>query len=263
MQPLHKDPLVRSVEWRDLLTLSNRQKVFEFVLPTAWLVVAIAAFEYRWIAVAAVASFFFFLTALRLAHGAQHYSLGVGKRWQDIAMFALGVPMLASLHALQATHMLHHRRCLTDEDVEASTARLDWLRAILHGPLFIVRLHLAGYRLASAKKRRWIAAELGANAICVAAIAWRGSEGLRWFAAAMIVGECLTGFFAVWTVHHDCDASLDVARTQRGRWKNWLSHSMFFHLEHHLFPAVPTARLPELAARLDAATDRIARKQVF
>ena len=29
--------------------------------------------------------------------------------------------------------------------------------------------------------------------------------------------------------------------------------SMFFHLEHHLFPQVPTARLHILARRLDAA----------
>jgi fatty acid desaturase len=28
---------------------------------------------------------------------------------------------------------------------------------------------------------------------------------------------------------------------------------MFFHLEHHLFPQVPTARLHILARRLDAA----------
>jgi fatty acid desaturase len=31
---------------------------------------------------------------------------------------------------------------------------------------------------------------------------------------------------------------------------------MFFHLEHHLFPQVPTAHLPLLARRLDNACPR-------
>lgn len=38
---------------------------------------------------------------------------------------------------------------------------------------------------------------------------------------------------------------------------------MFYHVEHHLIPAVPTARLPELAARLDAALPHLAAKQVY
>lgn len=263
MHALQKDPLVRLVKWRDLLRLSPAETMREILLPAPWLTGSIAAFEFGQILLGAFASFFFFLTALRVAHGAQHYSLGIDKRWQDALMLVLGVPMIASLHALQATHMLHHRRCLSDEDVESSTAKRSWLHALLHGPWFIVRMHAAGYRLASAAKRRWILAEFALAASWLAGIAWLGSDGLRWFAAAATIGECLTGFFAVWTVHHDCDATLEIARTQRGRWKNWISHSMFFHVEHHLFPSIPTARLPELAARLDEVSDRVTRKQVF
>jgi fatty acid desaturase len=80
---------------------------------------------------------------------------------------------------------------------------------------------------------------------------------------AMMVGECLTGFFAVWTVHHDCDPEHQLARTQRGWWKTALTYQMFYHVEHHLFPAVPTPRLPELAARLDSAMPHLRDQQVF
>jgi fatty acid desaturase len=52
-------------------------------------------------------------------------------------------------------------------------------------------------------------------------------------------------------VHHGCQAH-EPGRTQRGRWLNLISYSMFFHAEHHLFPAVPTAHLAELARRIDA-----------
>lgn len=38
---------------------------------------------------------------------------------------------------------------------------------------------------------------------------------------------------------------------------------MFYHLEHHLFPAVPTIKLPELAKRIDEALPEIEKKQTF
>ena len=71
------------------------------------------------------------------------------------------------------------------------------------------------------------------------------------------LGESLTGFFAVWTVHHGCDPHGLHSRTQRGRWMTWISYSMFFHAEHHLFPAVPTCHLARLAERLDAAAPEV------
>jgi fatty acid desaturase len=38
---------------------------------------------------------------------------------------------------------------------------------------------------------------------------------------------------------------------------------MFFHVEHHLFPAVPTCHLPQLARRLDEAAPEFTRLRVF
>ena len=84
---------------------------------------------------------------------------------------------------------------------------------------------------------------------------------LRWHAAAMIVGECFTGFFAVWIVHRGCDEH-SIARTQRGWLKNVVSYSMFYHLEHHLFPAVPTCKLSHLAARIEAVAPELRRREV-
>jgi fatty acid desaturase len=79
----------------------------------------------------------------------------------------------------------------------------------------------------------------------------------------MATGQCLAGFFAVWTVHHDCDRAHFIARTLRGRLKNLCSFGMFYHIEHHLFPQVPTCHLAHLAERLDAAAPELQTKQVF
>jgi fatty acid desaturase len=118
--------------------------------------------------------------------------------------------------------------------------------------------------VATPRQRRWILLELLANAGWIAVVFW--VLELRWLqyhVAAMAAGQCLTSFFAVWTVHHDCEEEGPIARTIRGRVKAFLSYEMFFHLEHHLFPAVPTRRLPILAGRLDAVAPELGAKRVF
>jgi fatty acid desaturase len=263
MSHLHETPERPAVEWRDLTRLTTAQKIHEVLLSVPWLVAAITLFHVGWILPGMLAAFFFFLTGLRQAHGAQHYALGIGRRAQDWMLVMLSVVMVSSLHALQATHMHHHRHPLEPNDVEASTAQMSWWMALLAGPVFIVRLHVIGFYLANHRQRAWISAEATAVGCWLTAVSLWAPDGLRWFAAAMVAGECLTGFFAVWTVHHDCDAERQLARTQRGAWKNFVSCGMFYHLEHHLFPAVPTPRLPELAARLDRVMPQAASEQVF
>jgi len=86
---------------------------------------------------------------------------------------------------------------------------------------------------------------------------------LKYHVIVMAAGQCLTAFFAVWTVHHDCDRSHFIARTLRGWLKNALTFSMFFHVEHHLFPKVPTCHLGRLAQRLDDAAPELQQKRVF
>jgi fatty acid desaturase len=68
--------------------------------------------------------------------------------------------------------------------------------------------------------------------------------------------------FAVWTVHHDCDEEV-FARTLSTRWKNKLTYNMFYHLEHHLFPSVPTIKLPQLSSRIREGLPDLKTKEVF
>ena len=254
------DPRIRSlktVEWRDLLALSPAEKAWELVLSLPWLIGSLVCYQSGWVVLGGFCSFYFFLTGLRQSHGAQHYTLGVPRRVQDGVLFILSLLMLGSMHAVQVSHMHHHRHCLDDEDTEGSTARLPWWKALLVGPLFPARLHRAAWQLGTTAKRRWIAAEVvGALLIVGAAIALP-FPALKWHVAAMLLGESMTGFFAVWTVHHGCDPHGLHSRTQRGRWMTRISYSMFFHAEHHLFPAVPTCHLARLAERLDAAAPEV------
>ena len=258
------DPRLRAVQWRDLTSLGRFEIARELLLPLPWLVLSLVLAAWGLYPLALVASFFFFLTGLRVAHDAHHYNLGLPRAATEWVLFTLSVLMLGSMHAVQFNHLRHHKHCLDEEDAEARSAHMRWWEAVPWGPMFPVLLHRTALRHGRPHTRKWMCAELMANVAVVAMVValWPWLP-LRYHVAAMAVGQCLTAFFAVWTVHHDCDPSRDIARTLRNRLKSRIAFDMFFHVEHHLFPRVPTCRLPELARRLDAVAPELARKRVY
>ena len=260
-----RDPRLHSLEWRDLTQVSRAQVAAELLLSLPWLAGSLYLASRRLFLPALALSFVFFLAGLRQVHGACHYSVGVSRRVSEWVLFVLSVVMLGSMHAVQVNHLRHHKYCLMPGDVEAASARLSGWRAILVGPLFPLRLHRAALRHGSARHRRWIRAELAASALWVAAVfGLLDVPALRYHVAVMAVGQCFTSFFAVWTVHHGCEPSLHrFARTMRGIWANALTMHMFFHVEHHLFPRVPTCHLPQLAKRLDQVAPEYKKMRVF
>ena len=257
------DPRVRSVPWRDLVTLRPGERLHELLLPLPWLLLALLAARYALWVLALAGSFYFFLTGLRLVHDVFHGNLGLRAWGNDVVLLVLSALMLGSMHAVRLTHLQHHRDCLGADDVEGDAARRGAGGALLWGVIFPVQLHVAALRLANLRQVLWIVAELMLSAGCVAAILAARHPVLSFHVAAMALGQTLTGFFAVWTVHHDCDRWQQIARTLRHRLKSAVSFGMFYHLEHHLFPRVPTCHLPALAGRLDESVPGLPRKQVF
>jgi fatty acid desaturase len=252
------------VEWRDLVGLTRLEVLREVTLSLPWLALSLLLAAHALYLPALAASFMLFLTGLRQVHNAHHYALGLSRRATEWFLFAMSVVMLGAMHAVQFNHLRHHKLCMTEGDAEAASARLRGWQAIAIGPWFPLLLHWTALRLGKRRTRLWIAAELAANAVWIAAVfAWFDSPMLHYHVLAMGAAQCLTAFFAVWTVHHDTEAHAYPARTQRGRLKNLVSYHMFLHVEHHLFPQVPTCHLPALARRLDAALPELARAMVI
>jgi len=258
-----RDGRLRSVAWRDLVELSPLRTLHEVLLPLPWLVLSLALYGSGWPLAGACASFFFFLTGLRLSHNCQHYALGRSRMWQDMVLGVLSPIMLSSMHAVQVTHLHHHRHCLDEHDIEAAHIGKPVWRVLLEGPLFPLRLHHAAWGLAKSAKRRWIALEIAMIAgLLFLWLTPLAPEWLQWHLLAMLAGQCMTAFFAVWTVHHGCEHHGQIARTQRGWLRTIASYSMFYHLEHHLYPAVPTCNLHRLATRLDQVAPEYSQMQV-
>src|SRR5437868_11977022 len=157
------EPRSYRIAWRDLAATTPWDAVRELLLPIPWLVGSLILAESRLYPLALIASFLFFLTGLRVAHGAFHYTLGLPRRATDVVMFVFSLAMLGSMHAVQWNHLRHHRHCLADDDIEAMGARCSASGALLLGPRLPLRLHRAALAGARRAQRGWIIAELGGN----------------------------------------------------------------------------------------------------
>lgn len=243
-RPLH-------VHWKDLVPLRRREIALNLGLSAPWLATSLWAAQQDLYLLAMPCSAVFFLTALRQAHDSYHASIGVPRRWLDAVLLMLTLTMLCATHAIRHTHLVHHRNPLGNGDEEGGWARLPGWRALALGLLFSIRTHGQALRTGSRHTRRWVVMELALIASVWLAAVVSDQAWLRYHVVAMIGSNALVGFFAVWSVHHGCDAHGVFARTERRPWVNRLTVNLLYHVEHHLYPAVPANHLPILASRLD------------
>lgn len=255
--PAAADRALRHVAWRDLVAMRPRNGLIECLHPLPWLALSLAFAQFGIWLLAIPASFMFFLTALRLNHEAIHHNLGFGPRGHRRVLHGLSALMLGSNSSVAFNHLHHHAKIGTPDDIEGKCGEMTLWQVLRYGPSFPVETHVYGWRHGGPQLRRRMVIDLALNAAVIGAAFASQWAPLLYHIAAMLVAQSLTAFFAVWITHHGCEDG-PVARTQRGRLLNLVSYNMFFHLEHHLFPAVPVSRLPRLAARIDATAPKLA-----
>ncbi|MBL7704522.1 MAG: fatty acid desaturase [Taibaiella sp.] len=260
---MNQHEIIQSVKWQDLKRLSVKEMLIENNISLPWLFLSLGLAWYEYYIFALLFSAFFFLTALRQVHNGFHNSLGTHKWLTWFSLVSNSVLMLVSIHAVKFNHLRHHKYCLQDEDIEGKSAHMSWYGAILYGPIHIFLVHKITWQKGNRKYRRNMLLELFLIALFIGTVFYFEITFLEYHILVMFTGELLSAFFAVWTVHHDTHEHPELARTQRSGWKNKITFSMFYHLEHHLFPAVPTIKLPELARRIDAACPEIEKKETF
>ncbi len=249
-----RDPLRIAVRWRDLTGLSRLEVVTELALPLPWLALALIAGQAGLHAITVLASFVMFMTGLRVTHNAFHRTLGLPRRGGDIVMFTLSALLGGAMHAIEHTHLRHHARCMASDDVEGQVALLGFWRALAHSPRYPLLIHVQALRHGTRRQKRWIALELTTVAAIQIAI-WCVSDSDTWktISLSLLFANASAAMVGIWAVHRGCEHTGYAARTSRNPVLNALVGNMFHHLEHHLYPGVPTRRLRILAQRLDAA----------
>lgn len=261
MKILH-DKRLKLVQWKDLTRLTPFETFVENSLSIPWLLGSWVLAYHHLYFLALPFSFIFFLTGLRQVHNGFHYTLGISRKMTALTLFANSLLMLAAMDAIKYNHLRHHKHCMAEADVEGKCAKMSAWRSLLYGPQFIYEQHISA--LLSKKKRVIVpvALEMLGIVAVVLLILYSGIGFLIYHVIAMATGELFTAFFAIWTVHHDCDEE-EVARTLSVKWKNRFTYNMFYHLEHHLFPGVPTIKLPVLSKRIRQQLPEVKPKEVF
>jgi fatty acid desaturase len=255
--------ILKKVEWKDLRSLSLREMLIENNLTIPWLLISLTLAYFGYYLIALPFSAFFFLTALRQVHNGFHNSLGTNKFLTWFSLYFNSILMVSSIHAIKFNHIRHHKYCLSEEDYEGKSAGMTWYGAIFYGPIHMFLIHKITLQLGNKKYVKNVIIELLSIAVFLGAVFYFQINFLIYHVIIMVIAEFLMAFFAVWSVHHDTEENPDLARTQRDGWKNKVTFSMFYHLEHHLFPAVPTIKLPELARRIDESLPGLEKKNTF
>ncbi len=238
----------------DLLHVTRWQRARAIAWPfAAFAAFWICALSGHW--VAAVFSLFVlsFVSYGSTSHDLVHRSLGLKQLPNDVLLSVIEIICLRSGHAYQSAHLNHHTRYPEDDDIEAEAARMSLTQAILQGVVFQFRIYAWAVRNPRGR-RNWIIAE----GIAVTAIVLGSVAALPWtvipavYVALMIAGSWTIPLITSYLPHDPAGAdALHQTRLFRGLLVRIIAFDHLYHLEHHLYPAVPHQNWPQLAWRLD------------
>ena len=237
----------------DLLVTTRRQRAVSLARPFVGVALYCIAARLGVWWMTPILIFLIFVAVVTVTHDAVHGSLGLNRRQTDWALFLTGAVLLESGHAYRTTHLQHHRLFPSDDDPEGEPARLTLLKVILYSPLFLPRLWLWAFRR-SRRDRAWLLMEAAVPVIVLVlgCLMWRVTPGILWYAVMAITGSWVYPLLTVYLPHrHYGDTPLTRTHTLRGRIVPALFLELTYHLEHHLYPQVPSHHLPELSRRLD------------
>ena len=144
----------------------------------------------------------------------------------------------------------------SDEDIEGQAAHMPMWQVLISGPAFLPRLWLWAFQKSARLRaqRRWLLIELllPVEAIALGLALLRWESGLLAYGVAVLISSWFYPLFAVHLPHLGFgERRVNQAWTLRGRLIPRLFRPLAFHLEHHLYPAVPSHNLPVLAQRLE------------
>jgi beta-carotene hydroxylase len=240
---------------RDLLVTTRRQCWLSCLRPPLGVGLYVLAALLGWWWLTPVLVFLVFVAVVTVTHDVVHGSLGLSRRQTDWALFFFGALLLESGHAYRITHLQHHRVFPGADDPEGDPARMSFWGAVFFGPLFLPRLWWWAYRRGQGQPaaRGWLLLEAGWAALVPVA----GVLLLPWtpvvlvYAVLVVTGSWVYPLLTVYLPHHAYgNDPLTQTGSVRGRFLPALFLELTYHLEHHLYPAVPSHHLPELSQRL-------------
>jgi fatty acid desaturase len=203
-------------------------------------------------------------------HEATHGNLYRSDRANHIAGVLWALPFFAVFATYRAFHLEHHAHTGDTNDPEPrgafSSAKQQLIAMPIIGTAFAMGLAFTTIRVLSGHPPRWVrtarqrkAIRRGALVVAAALVAalWVGLQAPFLVLSAWLVPLALAHVglalpslpehYGLPGGHDATITSCSITSCRAGRWLLWNNN---FHAEHHLYPAVPWHRLPELAGYL-------------
>ena len=202
-----------------------------------------------------------------LLHETLHGSFFRRQGLDRAAGILFGIPILFSATAYKTIHLRHHRYTRTQRDPDDPLVHehrswihtLNFFAWILIGSAFyVLTLPVRAWRVASRRDRVWIGTECAAIllvfATAISLFVAHGAFGafLRFWALPYLVAVWINNVHG-WAEHQNTVHGNPLTHTRTvtsNRLCAFLLCNIGYHIEHHLFPAVPWYHLPRLHALL-------------
>jgi beta-carotene hydroxylase len=238
----------------DLTRINRRQRVVAVATPFACVAVYLALATFRlWPLAVLTLMYLSFVTYGSISHDLVHRTLGLPRRWNEIFLTLVELLAFRSGHAYRLAHLHHHARFPHDDDIEGAAAKMSFGRTLAEGVIFQPRLVL--WALARGGRGRPLVVveavlALSLFAACFAMIPTTPIFAV--YAVLMVMGGWVIPLVTSYLPHNaDGRTALTQTRLFRGKVASVIAMEHLYHLEHHLYPAVPHQNWPKLARRLD------------
>ena len=205
-----------------------------------------------------------------LLHEGMHGTLLSAPRWTRAVSTALGAMVLISFTAYQVMHLRHHRylgdpRDPDDYDNYSRSRAVVWalhyVRLLAGAFLYLLLIPVLAWRFGAPRDRRRLALEytLLAAVYVAAAVFVPGDLLIRGWLVPLVVVGYMTNIrgFAQHGLLDAQDPFLASRSIRPNRLVAFLLLNENLHLEHHLFPEIPSHNLPQVRALIDARLPRV------
>jgi beta-carotene hydroxylase len=238
----------------DLLRINSAQRVISVLTPFACVVAYITFATFRlWPLAVLSLMYLSFVTYGSISHDLVHRTLGLPRRWNEISLTVVELLAFRSGHAYRLVHLHHHARFPAEDDIEGAAAKMSFGRTLAEGIVFQPRLML--WALTRPRRTHPLVVVEIALAICLFALCFAVipvTPIFAVYAALMVIGAWIIPLITSYVPHKpDGPTALWQTRLFRGKVASLIAMEHLYHLEHHLYPAVPHQNWPKLARRLD------------
>ena len=238
----------------DTPTADRRLRLVLLGRPIVGVALSVATIAAGWWLLVPVVLWFHYGSAASAVHHLIHGGLGLGPRARHAWLTFLGLLILESGHAWQATHLVHHRDGTDLPDPEGYLEYLRWRELPLGALRWRFRMAAWGWR--HGRRRQRITAEIGAIAgATVAAVVLVPVTVLPLvYVALMQLGTFLFAVVLAKGPHTNFGRPVRTPLVLvRSRVIGLVLFHHHLHLEHHAYPKVPLPRLGHLTPMVEDA----------